>query len=150
VGPLAVAGIWIAIIVALRVSGTPAGTISGLTEGSSSNSVNVVSVMGRAEHTSRATAFEGANVTNVMGRSEIDLREAKLAPGETRRFQVLSVMGAVVVRVPPDWTVDTGAISALGAVADERSRVPAADAPAGPAPRLELRGLVMFGRLTLR
>ena len=154
-GPLAVVGIWIAIFVALRVSGAPVGTVSSLSETSSSNRVNVVSVMGRGEHTSRATAFEGANVTNVMGRSEIDLRDAKLAPGQTRRLQVFSAMGAVVVRVPPTWTVDTGAISALGAVADERSRPraddpPATDTPDGPAPRLELRGVVIFGRLAIR
>jgi len=149
-GPLAVIGIWIAIVVALRVSGTPAGTLSSITEPSSSNRVHVVSVFGRAEHTSRATPFEGAEVVNAFGRSEIDLRDATLEPGERRRLQVVSAFGAVVVRVPPTWTVDTGAISALGGVADERSRVPAADVPAGPAPRLELRGLVMFGRLTLR
>jgi hypothetical protein len=148
--PLAVIGIWIAVVVALRVSGPPGFTVSSSTEPSSSNRVHVVSVMGRTEHISRATAFEGAEITNMMARSEIDLREATLAPGETRQMQVLSVMGAVVVRVPPNWTVDTGTISALGAVADERSRVPAVDAPVGPTPRLELRGLVMFGRLTIR
>ena len=47
----------------------------------SSDRARVVSVMGRSEHTSRATAFHGADVTNVMGRSELDLREATVAPG---------------------------------------------------------------------
>jgi hypothetical protein len=149
-GPLAVIGIWIAVVVALRVSGAPAGTVSSVTEPSSSNRVHVVSVMGRAEHTSRATPFQGAEVTNMMARSEIDLRDATLMPGETQRIQVLLVMGNVEVRVPPGWTVDTGAISALGAVRDERIRPPEGEAAAGPAPRLVLRGLVMFGRLTIR
>jgi hypothetical protein len=113
-GPLAVIGIWIAIVVALRVSGAPAGTLSSITEPSSSNRVHVVSVFGRAEHTSRATPFEGAEVVNAFGRSEIDLRDATMDAGERRRLQVVSAFGAVVVRVPPTWTVDTGAISALG------------------------------------
>jgi hypothetical protein len=149
-GGLAVIGIWIAIVVALRVSGAPAGTVSSFSESSSSNRVHVVSVMGRAEHTSRATAFQGAEVTNMMARSELDLRSATLMPGETQRVQVLLMMGNVELRVPATWTVDTGAITALGAVRDERIRVPEADAAAGPAPRLVLRGLVVFGRLTIR
>jgi hypothetical protein len=150
-GPLAVVGIWIAIVVALRVSGAPAGTVSSLTD-PSSNGVHVVSVFGRAEHTSRAIPFEGAEVMNMFGRSEIDLRDATLEPGERRRLQVVSAFGAVVVRVPPTWTVDTGAISAFGGVADERPRLKEDETPAaaGPAPRLELGGLVMFGRLTIR
>jgi hypothetical protein len=149
-GGLAVIGIWIAVVVALRVSGAPGGTVSTFTDPSSPNRVHVVSVFGRAEHTSRGTPFEGAQVMNMFGRSEIDLREATLKPGERQQLQIMSAFGAVEVRIPPTWTVDTGAISALGGVADERPRLREGDAPAGPAPRLDLRGLVMFGRLTIR
>jgi hypothetical protein len=149
-GPLAVIGIWIAIVIAIRVSGAPAGTISSITDRSSSNGVHVVSVFGRGEHVSRATPFEGADVVNLFGRSEIDLRDATLSPGERRQLQVFSSFGAVTVRVPPTWIVDTGAVSAFGGIGDDRSRVPGGEAAAGPAPRLELRGLVVFGRLTIR
>jgi hypothetical protein len=151
-GPLAVIGIWIAVVIAIRVSGVPAGTISSITDPSSSNRVHVVSVFGRGEHTSTAAPFEGAEVVNVFGRSEIDLRDATLEPGERRQLQVVSGFGAVVVRVPPAWIVDTGAVSAFGGISDERRRQSLEDAPApaGPAPRLELRGVVMFGRLTIR
>ena len=149
-GPLAVIGIWIAIVIAIRVSGAPAGTISSITDRSSSNGVHVVSVFGRGEHVSRATPFEGADVVNLFGRSEIDLRDATLAPGERRQLQVFSSFGAVVVRVPPTWVVDSGAVSAFGGINDDRSRVPEADASTGPAPRLELRGVVLFGRMTIR
>ena len=105
--------------------------------------------MGRAEHVSRATAFEGANVTNVMGRSELDLTQAILAPGATADVSVFSAMGSVVLRVPPTWTVDTGAVTALGKIADDRGTLPKAEAEAVPAPRLVLRGLVLFGRVTI-
>jgi hypothetical protein len=149
-GPLAVIGIWIAIVIAIRVSGAPAGTLSSITEPSSSNRVHVVSVFGRGEHVSRATPFEGAEVVNLFGRSEIDLRDATLAPGERRQLQVFSSFGGVTVRVPPTWVVDSGAVSAFGGINDDRSRAPEADASAGPAPRLELRGVVLFGRMTIR
>src|SRR5688572_15670958 len=144
-GPLAVVGIWIAVVAALQVSG-----IRTLTEATSSDRVRMVSVMGRAEHTNRAEAFRGADVTNVMGRAELDLREATVVPGDVASLRVVSLMGGVVVRVPPNWTVDTGAVSAFGAVRDERPRLRDGEAPTGPGPRLVLRGLVMFGRLTIR
>lgn len=151
--PLAVLGIWIAIFVALRVSGGPATAISRFTDTSaSSGRIHLVSVMGRGTHVSGATPFERAVVVNVMGRSEIDLREAVLTPGESRELEVVSLMGAVVVRVPPNWTIDTGAIPAMGRVRDERFKSLDAgpSANAGPPPRLVLRGLVMMGRLSIR
>jgi hypothetical protein len=155
--PLAVLGIWIAIFVGFQMSGTsrfrPFGeqTNAAFAE-SSSDRVRLVSVMGRSEHVSRAAAFKGADVTNVMGRAELDLRDAKMEPGQTASLQVFSVMGAVTLRVPPTWTVDTGAISAMGGVRDQRlSRT--ADTPeagAGPPPHLVLRGVVAMGRLDIR
>jgi len=142
--PLAVLGIWIAIVVGLQVSG-----VRSFSDESVSDRVGIVSVMGRSEHISRATAFQGADVTNVMGRSELDLTQATLAPGATATVNVLSAMGNVVVRVPPTWTVDSGAVSALGKVDDRRDAPIEAEAGANPAPRLVLRGLVVFGRLNI-
>jgi hypothetical protein len=114
--------------------------------------MRVVSVMGRSDHVSRATAFRGADVTNVMGRTDLDLRDSTMAPGASASVQVFSMMGAVVMRVPPTWTVDTGAITAMGGVRDERLSRSAdtPDAGAGPPPRLVLRGVVAMGRLTIR
>jgi hypothetical protein len=141
---LAVVGIWIAVFVGLQVSG-----IRSSSDASEGDRVRVVSVMARSEHTSRAAAFQGADITNVMGRSTLDLTGATLAPDANAVVQVYSAMGSVVVRVPPTWTVDPGAISAFGGVRDERAPLAEAEATAGPAPRLVLRGLVMFGRLTI-
>lgn len=160
--PLAVLGIWIAIFVGFQMSGTSrfrafgdrafGEPANGAVAESSSDRLRVVSVMGRSDHVSRATAFKGADVTNVMGRSDVDLRQATLAPGATATVRVFSMMGAVTLRVPPTWTVDTGAISAMGGVRDQRlSR--AADTPAagaGPPPHLLLRGVVAMGRLDIR
>ena len=163
--PLAVLGVWIGIFVALQVSGI-SGIRSFNEAVSTGDRVHVVSVMGRSEHISRSTAFHGADVTNVMGKSDLDLRDATIAPGANATVNVFSAMGTVELRVPPTWTVDTGAISAMGGVRDDRdtpagARMPAeagvpaeagatpaeAEAAARPAPRLVLRGVVMFGRL---
>ena len=148
--PLAVIGIWIAIVVAVQVSGIRTLNI----QSGSSDRLQLVSVMGRSEHTSTATAFHGAGVTNVMGRSELDLRSATIAPGAEASVEVFSVMGGVVVRVPPGWAVDTtGLPAAMGMVRDDR--FPPSDkeketaASTGPPPRLVLRGLVLMGRLVI-
>jgi cell wall-active antibiotic response 4TMS protein YvqF len=151
--PLAVLGVWIAIFVGFQMSGgrtfrDGAARVAGFTE-TTSDRLQVVSVMGRSDHVSRATAFQGANITNVMGRADVDLRDAKLAPGASASVKVFSMMGEVVMRVPPTWTVDTGAISAMGGVQDNRPK-PDETTADSPAPRLVLRGAVIMGRLTIR
>jgi hypothetical protein len=142
--PLGVLGVWIAVFVAFQVSGT-----RSFTNANADDRVRVVSVMSRSEYNGRAGAFQGADVTNVMGRSELNLRDATLAPGASATVHVVSAMGNVTLRVPAAWTVDTGAVSALGKIEDERPTPAEADAVAGSPPRLVLRGLVMFGRLTI-
>ena len=155
--PLAVLGIWIAIFIGFQMSGTSRfrgwnssrNTVAAAE--STSDRVQIVSVMGRSDHVSRATAFRGADITNVMGRSDIDLRDATIAPGATASVQVFSMMGAVVLRVPPTWTVDTGAVTAMGGVEDQRpTHTDEAGAAPGTPPKLVLRGLVTMGRLTIR
>src|SRR5688572_20031873 len=146
--PLAMAGVWIAVFVALQASGMRGIGPSSLS--GSSDSSHIVSVMGRANR-SASGPFHAAEVTNVMGRSELDLRAATILPGAEATVDVFSAMGAVVVRVPPGWTIDTQAISALGAVRDDRFP-PLAEAPAaeaGSPPRLVLRGLILMGRLVI-
>lgn len=135
---------WIAVVVALQVSG-----IRSFNDASTDERVRVVSVLGRTEHTSRAVRFTGADITNVMGRSELDLNDATLAPGETATVQVFSAMGGVVLRVPSTWTVDAGAVTAFGRVRDRRVPLAESETTTGSAPRLLLRGVVLFGPLTI-
>lgn len=142
--PLAVVGTWIAIIVAFQVSG-----VRTFSDASGSDRVRVVSVMGRSEHISRSATFQGADVTNVMGRSELDLHDARLAPGASATVTVFSAMGGVTLRVPPTWTVDAGAVTAFGGVRDDRGSPPQAEATTDSPPRIVLRGLVLFGRLSI-
>lgn len=143
--PLAVIGIWIAIAMAVQVSGVRRFNDT-ITEG---DRTRVIAVLSRSEHISRPGPFDGADVTTVMGKAEIDLRDAALAPGATATVHVFSAMGNVTMRVPDGWNVDSGAVSALGKIEDERRRPAEADTNAGPAPRLLLRGLVAFGRLSI-
>ena len=143
--PLGVLGVWIAIFVAIQVSGIRTFSMTS----NADDRVHVLSVMSRSEHISRATPFSGAEVTNVMGRADLDLRDATLEPGARATVHVFSAMGSVELRVPASWTVDTGAVSAFGGMRDDRPAVAESDTTKGPAPRLVLRGVVMFGRLRI-
>lgn len=145
--PLAVIGVWIAIAIAIQMSG-----VRGLGRFEASDRQQIFSVMGNAEHVSPGTRFRGANVTNVMGRSELDLTDATLEPGAQATVNVFSAMGRVVIRVPPTWAVDTRAVSALGAIRDGRSAALREESAAetGARPRLVLRGVVAMGRLEIR
>jgi hypothetical protein len=148
--PLAVVGIWIAIFAGFQMSGVRSWDdrlAARFADGG--DRVRIVSVMGRSDHSSR-DRFRGADIMNVMGRSELDLREATLAPGARASVHVVSLMGGVILRVPPTWRVDTGAISAMGGVQDDRAPAESGDTAAGPPPRLTLDGVVMMGRLTIR
>ena len=152
--PLAVLGIWIAIFIGFQMSGTSRfrywnDSANAAYSESSSERMHVVSVMGQSDHVSRATAFKGADVTNVMGQSTIDLRDAKLAQGEAATVRVFSIMGAVILRVPPTWTVDAGAVTAMGSIQDQRATPTEAPEPGTP-PRLVLRGTIGMGRLVIR
>jgi len=141
---LAVLGVWIAAIVAFQASGLR--TFTGTDDG---DRVRVVTVMSRTEHVGSGAAFEGADVFNVMGRSELDWRSSAPPPDGSAVVQLFSAMGSVVIRVPPTWSVDTDAMTALGGIRDVRARVADADALSGRPPRLVVRGVVVFGRLTI-
>jgi hypothetical protein len=124
--------------------------------------------------------FRRGEMTAVMGESRLDLRQVKLAPGEEAVVDVVAIMGAANIHVPPDWDVNFDAVPIMGAVKDERGRrsddaddegdrggqadaapgpAPPAAAgeppgpvgpPAGPRPRLVVRGFVMMGAITVR
>lgn len=133
-------------------------------------------VMGRAE-TNVPSDVRNARVAAVMGRSTLDLRQVNLAPGEQMIVDVFVTMGRATVRVPDHWVVDASALPVMGSVDEDRftplSDEIAAEAeaggdgkgdasagkqpapadvkppqpPAGPAPRLRLRGFVMMGKV---
>lgn len=87
-----------------------------------------------------------ARIGTVMGRSTLDLRETTITPGEDAVVTVFVAMGRVILRVPPDWDVDTAALPAISRVSDTRGpRTADAGDSAAPRPRLVVRGVVMFG-----
>ena len=112
----------------------------------SSETASVVAVMSRHQQISAAPVFRAAEVTTIMGRAELDLRKATVAPGEEAVIEVFTMMGESMIRVPDGWQVDLRATPVMGGVRDRRT---GARDVAG-APRIVIRGFVMWGALVIR
>jgi hypothetical protein len=87
---------------------------------STADSPSLFAVLGQAHSVSSSPRFKGADMTSVMGGSRLDLREAKMAPGEVATVDVFGVMGEVEILVPEGWVVDVRATPVMGGVRDSR------------------------------
>jgi hypothetical protein len=87
---------------------------------STADSPSLFALMGESHSVSHSTSFQGGDMTSVMGGSRLDLREAKMAPGEEATIDVFGLMGEVEILVPEEWVVDVRATPVMGGVKDSR------------------------------
>jgi hypothetical protein len=112
----------------------------------SSETASVVAVMGRHQQVSSAPDFRSAEVTTIMGHADLDLRSATVVPGEEAVIEVFTLMGESAIRVPEGWNVDLRVTRVLGGIKDRRT----GDHNVAGAPRIVIRGFVMWGGLVIR
>ena len=112
----------------------------------SSETVNVVAVMSKHQQVSSAPLFRGGELTSIMGRAILDLRHTTIAPGEEVAIEVFTLMGATTIYVPDGWQVDVRATPVLGGIRDRRKQT----GDIAGAPRIVIRGFIMWGALDLR
>jgi hypothetical protein len=126
-------------------------------------------VLGLFGANTRAGAWEPAErveAASIFGNVILDLRDASLY--DVTRIQCLCLFGNVEVRVPPDVEVDAngvgifgafeerrrkrgGAVRAIGrAIRGESSEIEAYEEPAEDPPLLVVRGLALFGAVTVK
>jgi hypothetical protein len=111
------------------------------------------SVWSSVRRTSAASPFRGGDITAIMGGGQLDLRLAKIPPGEEAVLDIVAVMGGVEILVPPQWEVSTPILPFMGGVEDKRFP-PLPSDPNAPhkdvGGRLVLRGLVMMGGVHIK
>jgi hypothetical protein len=93
--------------------------------------------------------FPGGSISAVLGACNLNLRDATMPPSEEGTvLDVFGVFAGHELRVPEDWIVDSEIVPIASTIEDKRwpDRRPA---PAD-APRLRLRGLLLFSALTIR
>jgi hypothetical protein len=84
------------------------------------NRVHLFALLSGDRRTPPAEAFRGGEMTSVMGGTELDLRQARMGPGDEAVIDVFAIMGGAVVYVPKEWRVDLQTTAVMGGVKDER------------------------------
>ncbi len=113
------------------------------TETDDTSHIEAAAVLGDHTVHSRARAFKDADVAAFMGHSEIDLTEARLAAGPGS-IDVFVMFGQADVRVPSDWTVETGGLAVIGSIEGRTM-----DLETDPGKILKVDGLILFGELRI-
>jgi hypothetical protein len=112
---------------------------------SSEDRVHGLSLFGGADILSHSSHFTGADVLAFFGGSTLDLRESCPAP-EGAIVDVTVAFGGVDILVPHGWDVRISGIPIFGSF---ESKI-AAEEPPPDAPRLTVRGMVVFGGVTVK
>jgi len=96
--------------------------------------------------------FMGGEIVAIFGGFEIDLTEADF-PGNQVVIEVVTIFGGGEIRVPTSWEVMVDSVGIFGGTGD-RTNHPLSQSPnAGPAApqkRLIVKGVSIFGGLTLK
>lgn len=120
--------------------------------GTSSHSDNVdesallreVAIMAGIERRNVSQTFRGGTITAVMGSVEMDLRDCRMAD-DSATITVQAILGHVVLRLPPTWTVESRLAAVMGNLEDRSDR------PVGAAPkRLIIEGSAFMGQVEIR
>jgi cell wall-active antibiotic response 4TMS protein YvqF len=146
--PLMALGIIIAIVVATRVD-----TNRYAARGNSPDTTSMFSLMSHSRRTVNDTEpFKRGDIVTVMAGSDLDLRQARVAPGEAATVEVFVLMGGGVIRVPNGWTIEVRAVPVMGGVRDRRfvTTTLGEAPPTGAPPRLVINGFVIMGGLDIR
>jgi len=106
--------------------------------------VSAFCLMSGSERKVNTADFRGADLTAIMGGCSLDLTQAGMT-GDGAVIEVFALMGAVEIKVPRDWSVESKVLPLLGAVADETQP----EAARQGAPRLLIKGSAIMGAVEI-
>ncbi len=132
-----------AVLVARRHEGPSESRWSSdrVEESADGGRIEMVTVGRRGEHRSGTAAFRSGEMVTIAGRGVLDLTGARMA-GDSAKLKVVVIGARALVRVPPEWAVESHGSLAVGAM-DNQARRAAADPPR----RLVMEAVVLGGRL---
>jgi hypothetical protein len=124
----------------------PESTPSRVTVGGVPTSSNAIAIFGGAERKGSWVVPRHFNAFAMFGGVELDLRDATL---EARDVTIIAVaiMGGVDIVVPDDLTVMVDGAGILGGFGETTKR--GTPAPPGGAPVVRVKGLALFGGVTV-
>lgn len=115
----------------------------------SSESPEILWVLGGTHHCIDARRFRGAQVTSVLSKGKVDLTRAEFE-GEAS-IDVLSILGSVEILVPQGWEITIHGSSLIGEMKNETN--PGKDRKRSGSPvarKLTVKGLALLGDVFVR
>jgi hypothetical protein len=98
-------------------------------------------IMGGVERRGHWTPAQHSFVVALLGGAELDLREARLGPGETE-ITIFAFWGGVEILVPPGMRVDVGGIAIMGGFEHQHEETAQ---PAAHGPLVKINGVAIMG-----
>ena len=108
------------------------------------DAVHAFAVMGGVHWHTTSHQFRGGDVNAIMGGVEVDLRDARVKPGEELIIDTLAMMGGIEIFVPADWRIQADVLPIMGAF--ENNTKPTS----GNGPVLTIRGAVVMGGVEVK
>lgn len=115
----------------------------------SSDSPEILWVLGGTHHRIDSKRFRGGQVTSVLSKGKVDLTRAEME-GEAS-LDVLSILGTVEILVPPGWEIEIRGTSLIGDMKNETAAGEDGRRTGSPAAKkLTVKGLALLGDVFVR
>jgi len=96
--------------------------------------------------------FLGGEIVSIFGGFEIDLTQADFTSDQIQ-IEIVSIFGGGELQIPTNWEVMVESVGIFGGTGDRTwhpNSAPGVAAPATPAKRLIIKGVSIFGGLTIK
>jgi predicted membrane protein len=106
--------------------------------------VDSTSIFGGAKKNILSKDFKGGDIVNIFGGTELNLTQADINGKVT--LELTTIFGGTKLIVPPNWSVQSEAVTIFGGLEDKRSLTPTENSDK----ILLLRGTVLFGGIEIK
>jgi predicted membrane protein len=107
------------------------------------SNVSAFAMMAGIKRRNISTSFHGGDVNAIMGGVELDLRDAKILPGQEAVLDTFAFWGGIEITVPHDWRVVGQVMPLMGGFVDNT-------VSNGSGPVLIVRGAAVMGAVELK
>lgn len=111
------------------------------------STVEVFSVLGGGEFSTRSSTLMDGNIICVLGGANVDIRDADM-DGDFMEIDIFCLMGGVEIKVPLHWQVSIKVVPFLGGVTDQTSC--AAEKLQLPKKNLIVKGFAVMGGIEVK
>jgi len=127
------------------VTGSPEPALKEKETWSKDDFVDSTSIFGGAKKNILSKDFKGGDIVNIFGGTELNLSQADIS-GKVP-LELTTIFGGTKLIVPPNWQVQSEAVTIFGGLEDKRTIQSPAEVPDKI---LLLRGTILFGGIEIK